>query len=161
MGLLLGMLLASLAASHPSHNSYPELAWNEGGDPLEVSMRIIPEELETALSWRTSTVGPVVLENSAQSYPLVEAYLIDTFQIRNSISELMPVALVGMDVSYEESWVYFTVAASSHQRLLLRNTVLQELESQQINQVRRLWQPSGDIYLHRQGSPEQLLWDGD
>jgi hypothetical protein len=155
------MLLAPLAASHPSHNSYTEIGWNEAGDALEVSMRIIPEELETALSWRTGAPTPVVLENEGVSGPLIEAYLADTFQIRNGAAELMPVTLVGIDTSYAESWIYFTVAVSVQERLSLRNTVLQELESQQINQVRRLWGAPGDSYLHRQGGPEQLLWHGD
>ena len=124
-------------------------------------MRIIPEELEAALSWRSATGAPVVLENEATSAPLVEAYLADTFQIRNAASELMPLKLVGMDISYAESWLYFTVTASSGNRLSLRNSVLQELESQQINRVRRLWRDADDSQIHRQNGPEQLLWDGD
>ena len=161
IGFLLYMLLVPLAASHPSHSSYTEIGWNEAGDELEVSMRIIPEELETVLSWRSAAASPIVLENERLSGPLIEAYLAETFQIMNNASELMPVSLVGMDISYAESWIYFTVAASAHEGLSLRNTILQELESQQINQVRRLWGVPGDMYLHTQNSPEQLLWHGD
>ena len=161
IALLLYMLLVPLAASHPSHNSYTEIGWNEAGDGLEVSMRVIPEELETALSWRDEAASPIVLENERLSGPIIESYLAETFQIRNNASELMPVTLVGMDISYAESWIYFTVAVPAHERLSLRNTILQELEAQQINQVRRLWGVPGDIYLHTRVSPEQLLWHGD
>ena len=161
IGFLGWLLLALPVTAHPSHNSYTEIDWNQAGDSLEVSMRIIPEELETALSWRSKTGKAVILENEAQSAPLVEAYLSETFQVRNAASELMPLTLVGMSISYAESWLYFTVAASSGQRLSLRNSVLQELESQQINRVRRLWRDAHDSQVYRQNSPEQLLWDGD
>ena len=89
------------------------------------------------------------------------AYLSETFQVRNAASELMPLTLVGMDISYAETWLYFTVAASSKQRLSLRNRVLQELESQQVNRVRRLWRNADDSQIYRQNGKEQLLWDGD
>ena len=161
VGFMWWLLSALPVAAHPSHSSYTEIAWNRAGDTLEVSMRIIPEELETALSWRSASGAPVVLENEAISAPLVEAYLSDTFQIRNTASELMPLSLVGMNISYAESWLYFTVTASHHDRLSLRLTVLQELESQQINRVRRLWRDADDNQIHRQNGPEQLLWDGD
>ena len=155
------LLLASLAAAHPAHNSYTEIDWSEDGNSLEVSMRIIPEELETALSWQSPLGTAVVLENDALSGPLVEAYLSENFQVRDSHSELMPVTLVGMDISYAESWLYFTVAAPAGERLSLRITVLQELDKQQINVLRRLWQAPGDAYQHSYNSSEQLLWDGD
>jgi len=160
VGLLGWLLLALPAAAHPSHSSYTEIDWNRAGDTLEVSMRIVPEELETALSWRSGTGKAVVLENEASSAPLIEAYLSETFQVRNAASELMPMKLVGMDISYAESWLYFTVTASSGDRLSLRNTVLQELESQQINRVRRLWRDADDSQVHRKNGQEQLLWDG-
>jgi hypothetical protein len=159
--LLACMLLAPLAASHPAHNSYSEIDWSEDGNSLEVSMRIIPEQLEMALSWQSPLALAVVLENEAVSRPLVEAYLSENFQVRGRHSELMPVTLVGMDISYAESWLYFTVATSASERLSLRITVLQELDKQQINVLRRLWQAPGDAYQHSHNSPEQLLWDGD
>lgn len=159
--LLACLLLAPLAAAHPAHNSYTEIDWSEDGNSLEVSMRIIPEELETALSWQSPLGAAVALENEALSGPLVEAYLAENFQVRDSHSELMPVTLVGMDISYAESWLYFTVAASASDRLSLRITVLQELDKQQINVLRRLWQAPSDAYQHSYVSSEQLLWDGD
>jgi hypothetical protein len=155
------LLLVSLAAAHPAHNSYSEIDWSEDGKFLEVSMRIIPEELETALSWQNPLGTAVVLENETLSGPLVEAYLSKNFQVRGSHSELMAVTLVGMDISYAESWLYFTVAAATSERLSLRITVLQELDKQQINVLRRLWQAPGDTYQHKYNSSEQLLWDGD
>jgi len=161
IGFLGWLLLALPVAAHPSHSSYTEIDWNQAGDRLEASMRIVPEELETALAWRTTTGEAVVLENEAHSAPLVEAYLSDTFLVRNAASELMPLKLVGMDISYEETWLYFTISASSHDQLSLRNIVLQELESQQLNRVRRLWRDASDSQIHRQSGPEQLLWDGD
>ena len=161
IALIVLLVWPGMSAAHPAHDSYTEIEWNRAGDTLEVSMRIIPEELETALSWRASSGKPVVLENNSVSSPMVEAYLIDTFQIRNSTSELMPLSLVGMDISYKESWLYFTVAASVEDRLTLRNTVLLELEKQQINRVRRLWVSPEDIYLHSGNSTEQLLWNGN
>ena len=160
-GFLLCMLLAPVAVAHPAHNSYTEIDWSEDGDGLEVSMRIIPEELETALSWQSPLSTAIALENDAVSGPLVEAYLSQNFQVRDSHSELMPVTLVGMDISYAESWLYFTVAASADERLSLRITVLQELDKQQINVLRRLWQAPDDTYQHRYNSSEHLLWDGD
>jgi len=160
IGFAAGVLFALVAGAHPAHDSYTEVGWNQAGDTLEVSMRIIPEELETALAWQSSTGSPVALENKAEANAAVEAYLAAHFQIRNDNSELMPVTLVGMDINYAESWLYFTVAAQSNQQLYLRNSMLLELEEQQVNRVRRLWRSPGDVYLHSHASAEQLLWDG-
>jgi len=123
-------------------------------------MRIIPEELETALTWSSVNGVQVVLENKVLAEPMVAAYLTEHFQVHNTALELMSITLVGLDISYAESWLYFTIAASSNDSLYLRNSVLLELDKQQINRVRRLWKSPADMYMHKQSSPEQLLWSG-
>ncbi len=157
---VLWLLLVPMASAHPEHDSYTEIAWNKEGGSLEVSMRIVPEELETALAWASVDGVQVVLENKLAAEPMVASYLTEHFQVRNAASELMPVTLVGLDISYAESWLYFTIAASSNDSLYLRNSVLLELDNRQINRVRRLWIGPADTYLHNQSSPEQLLWRG-
>ena len=155
------LLLATSVAGHPSHDSFTEIDWNPEGDMLEVSLRIIPETLESALEKYAADGKRIALENTVVSEPAVEAYLIRHFEIRNSQSELMPLALVGMDIDYAESWLYFTVQASSDDSLSLRNTILLALENQQVNRVQRLWRRAADIQLYTQTKPERLLWQGE
>ncbi len=94
---------------------------------LEKSMRIIPKELETAIFPGVARQQTFALENEPESRSLVLNYLAENLQVRNARSELMPLTLVGMNSSYAESWLFYTIAASSKTRLGLCHTVLLEL----------------------------------
>lgn len=47
---LAASLACSVALAHPFHNSYAEIAWSSDSTRLEIALRVIPEDLEAAMS---------------------------------------------------------------------------------------------------------------
>lgn len=140
------LIAASLVLAHPSHDSYAELDWNEDGTSLEISLRVVPEDLESALS--EFSRSPVVLGTPGANDKLIAAYLAEHFRIYNEAETVFPVVLVGTEVSYEETWIYFTVSSDKRQNLLLQNTLILAQRPQQANRVRYLW---------AKGQPDQVF----
>lgn len=156
--LACGLLLwAAGTAAHPYHTSFAELGWSAAGDALEVSLRVLPEDLETALTWRS---GRAVRLVSGGGDDLLAAYLAEHFQVRDGSGRVLPLELAGLEVAYDETWIYFTVAARPESRLTLRNTLLMDVESTQTNRVRTLWAAPGDALVLTGARPEAFIWRG-
>jgi Domain of unknown function (DUF6702) len=159
----LALLLAAVAQAHPYHTSFAEIDWNEAGDALEVSLRVLPEDLETALTWRAGKA--VVLAQNAEVQAQVAAYLQEHFQVlaedsASGAGTPLPLRLAGMEVAYNETWLYFTVAARPEMRLRLRNTVLMDVDSTQTNRVQPLWGLPDNALVLTSAQPEIGLWQG-
>lgn len=75
----------------------------------------------------------------------------------------MPLQLVGLELGYDETWIYFTVSATRAQPLVLSNSVMHRYNRErgqlQINQVQRLWSSADDRMTFTDTEP-QLLWPG-
>ena len=156
--LLLALILAcSGLQAHPYHSSFAEIGWSETGDALEVSLRVIPEDLETLLGWRAGRA--VVLADSAAVRKMVGDWLADNFRVRVPGGEPLPLALVGLEAGPGESWLYFTVTAPRDQRLQLENRVLLEISENQANRVRRLWEEPGSSLLYNREHTLHPLWN--
>lgn len=154
--LVLCLLVTVPVLAHPSHSSYAELDWNEAGSTLEVALRVVPEDLEQAL---TRAEGqPVVLQERDQdSSRVVQAYLATHFLVANDRGEKMPLSLVGMEISHNQTWIYFTVATGTGRPLTLDNRLMMETADSQINRVRRLWSaPDSTLVFHRGGTPQEI-----
>jgi hypothetical protein len=150
------LIFCATTLAHPYHTSFAEIGWSEDNTVLEISLRVLPEDLETALTWRSGKA--VVLGQSEAVQGLAEAYLRDHFQVLEAGRKPLSLSLVGIEANYDETWLYFTVAARPDMRLRLRNTVLMEVSRSQTNRVRPLWaSPEATLVLTRE-APEAPLW---
>lgn len=153
---LAGFALAGPALAHPYHTSFAEIDWSQDKNRLEVSLRVLPEDLETALTWRRGE--PVVLgQNHADSD--IAGYLREHFEVFNPQGEVQPLQFIGIEVAYDESWLYFQISADPSQRLSLRNTLLMEVDAGQTNRVQALWAPPEAALVLTRNAPEQTLWE--
>ncbi|MFN2288828.1 MAG: DUF6702 family protein [Chromatocurvus sp.] len=162
--LLLSVLVAALAAGiatgHPFHSSYTEINWSEGNEQLEVALRVIPEDLENALSRQAGE--RVVLLQRPGVHNTLEAYLRQTFKVLSERGEQpRMLSLQGFESGHRETWLYFTVEVTRNQTLTLRHTVLFDEDITQRNQTRRLWRGESDIMVFTRQNPEQTLWSPD
>jgi Domain of unknown function (DUF6702) len=159
---LAATLLSIPLSAHPSHTSFAEIGWSDSGEQLEVSLRVIPEDLEAALANRSSQA--VALQDTTEHRALVSAWLADNFVV-SSDNFALPVQLVGMDLSYNQTWLYFTVTANPRQPLTLVNKVLLDISPErgqtQLNQVQRLWGPANDRMTFVEPDPQTLWTPGD
>ncbi|MEQ8516225.1 MAG: hypothetical protein RIC38_11520 [Chromatocurvus sp.] len=153
---LAALLAAGGAFAHPFHSSYAEIGWSDGGGQLEVALRVIPEDLEAALSRQEADT--VVLVQSPPVLRAIETYLQATFQVQGADGRVRPVSLGGFEAGYRETWLYFTVEAADSETLSLRHTVLLDEDITQRNQTRRLWEPGADVLVFTADQPRQTLW---
>lgn len=160
LALALSTLLhQSVALAHPWHTSFAEVSWNDAGDTLQVALRVLPEDLETALTWRSGKT--VVLADNPEQRGLALDYLEDHFLLHSESGEVFrPDNLLGMEIAYEASWLYFTIPVSAERRLHLHNSVLMDVEGSQANRVQPLWAGPQETLLFTSARPEQSLWQG-
>lgn len=155
------LVLALPVQAHPSHTSFAEIGWSETGAALEISLRVIPEDLENVLGLREGS--PIALQDTAEHRAIIAAWLKDEFVV-GSENQALPQHLVGLELAYDETWIYFTVTANKQQKLTLANAVLhgynRERGQLQINQVQRLWAATGDRMTFTDTAPQQL-WAPD
>ncbi|MHA7817515.1 MAG: DUF6702 family protein [Pseudohaliea sp.] len=156
LALVLGPGPAGVVAAHPFHASYAELSWNEAGDALQVALRVIPEDLESALS--RAAGRRVLLDPDAPPAPLIEDYLGRHFRISTAGGTSGPPAFLGLEVAWDETWLYFTLpVARSAAPLTLRNSLLFDVAEAQSNRVRRLWAPEAPVLVFTAGEPSLPL----
>lgn len=147
---LLLLLAFPLAAwGHPFHSSYAELERSASG-ALNVSLQVIPEDLERALSLQAQ--APVVLVDTPALRALLTDYLAEHF----SLSSGGTPRVLGLELDYRETWIYFTLPAPGAQATL-RNTVLFDVETTQSNRVRCLWAPTAPALVFNREEPQQAL----
>ncbi|GAB4183824.1 MAG: hypothetical protein Tsb002_06300 [Wenzhouxiangellaceae bacterium] len=134
--MLLLAVIANNGWSHPYHESLAELEWNQASGRWEVALRVLPEDLEDAVSAFTGRRS--VIDATPGMDQAVAAYLQHRFQIRTVGGEqLSTLHWVGKQVDHKAAWLYFELEAPAPP-VELRNTVLFERQPQQINRV-LLW----------------------
>ena len=160
LSVLVTALAAGIASGHPFHSSYTEINWSEDNEQLEVALRVIPEDLENALSRQAGE--RVVLLQRPFVHSALETYLRQTFRVLIEGGEQPRVlSLQGFESGHRETWLYFTVEVARNQTLTLRHTVLFDEDITQRNQTRLLWRGESDIMVFTRQNPEQTLWSPD
>ena len=82
LGLAALLLVAAADLSaHPSHSSFAEVEWSERGT-LDVALKVIPEDLERALS--TQVRRTMVLVDTPEVRTALSAYLQQHFRLLHS-----------------------------------------------------------------------------
>lgn len=147
----LSAVAAPGAMAHPNHASYAEVEWSEEGT-LDVALQVIPEDLEAALSRRAGRT--VVLVDDPFVREQLTNYLGEHFRYS---AERGPLSLLGLEVSYRETWIYFSLPAERTPAGRLRNTILFDAQPTQRNRVRRLWARGAPVLEFTAQEPERLL----
>ena len=158
--LLVGALLAFFAAfstAHPSHASYAEI--ERDGEVFNVALSVTPEDLERALGLLAG--ASVTLVDTPEVRALLTTYLAEHFLLRDkhgaSKTATSSIDLVGMELGYRDTWIYFSIDGSGISDPLLTNTLLMDLEATQTNRVKRLWAPDAPTLLFTASEPERAL----
>ncbi|MEP0202513.1 MAG: DUF6702 family protein [Halioglobus sp.] len=153
-------LLSAPGWAHPYHTSFAEIEWNSDGTTLEVSLRVLPEDFEQALSWHAGNT--ITLEQQALATPAIKSYLTQHFQLLSTPSSsdsntLNALTLEGYEVAYDETWLYFVITAERSTSLILRNTLMMDVNDTQTNRVQRLWREPSDVLVYTASKREQPL----
>lgn len=149
-----GIIGVALSFAHPSHESYAELEWDDIQGTLNVALKVIPEDLERALTLREGK--PITLRNDAKTQQLVRSYLLEHFYLGRQ-NESLALSVEGIELAYRETWLYFSVPKPRGTDPVLTFTVLMDTVDGQINRARRLWYPSAPALVFRSTEPSQPL----
>lgn len=133
----LGLLIACAAnaVAHPFHVSIAEGEWNAETKCLEVSLRVSPEDLETALTKQASE--KVRLEETENVDEQITAYLQEHFHFRKREKEApLKLKWTGKEITTKAAWLYFEIEAPDGvENLELSNDLFVAEEKTQINTV--------------------------
>lgn len=155
--ILCWLVLSVHAQAHPSHTSFTEIDWNENGNALEISLKLIPEDLESALGLREGK--SIAIQDTPRHRAIIAAWLAEVF-IVSVDDKPQALQLVGLELDYDQTWIYFTISADQQQVLVLKNVVLhsyiQQRGQQQINQVQRLWAAPHERMTFTDSVPQRL-----
>ena len=160
IGLLPGFLgFEAHAAAHPYHGSYAEMGWNAEGDAFQVSLRVIPEDLEEALSFRLKKT--FVLDDRPETDRALLEYLFEFFTVTDQRHSRLPLNFLGKEVNHDGVWLYFEFSLGAAETLTIDNRILFDWEESQINRVCFTGRDGGrTVLVFRSGSPPQKLWSG-
>lgn len=152
-------LLGTSVWAHPYHTSFAEMEWNSQGTALEVSLRVLPEDFEQALTWREGRT--IALEQQELATPVIQSYLSEHFRVFSDLPDSPPtphpLLLEGYEVAYDETWLYFTITVPRDTSLTLRNTLMMDVNETQTNRVQRLWREPSEVLVYTSGMREQPL----
>lgn len=172
-------LLASPVVGHPSHSSYAEIEWSDAGE-LNVALQVIPEDFERALSLATNR--PMVLVDSQAVRDAIQTYLADNFYLgdidsqarlkstdNSTDAEPLPaqplainsptteVVVVGMELDYRDTWIYFSIRGDVSRDSTLTNTILFDVQPTQVNRIKALWAPDSATLVFTATEPVRSL----
>ncbi len=152
----LAMCIVCTAAAHSFHQSLSEVELNATRSVLEVSMKVVPEDLERALENRVRR--QVNLDATDDVDALLLRYLSSTFRVSSDDGRLLPLHFVGKEVDHRAAWLYFEIPfAHRDGRLLLENRILFDLETEQINTVNYRQEDRHATLIFTVDNPKQPL----
>lgn len=130
----LSLILCSLGAqAHPYHESLTEIEWNATAQYWEVSIRVLPEALESALESQSGR--RVNLDKTENVDELIIDYLRRVIMLKAAQSPAKAqLSWVGKEVSYKAAWLYVKVDAVPPP-VLLNVRLFFEQEPEQVNHV--------------------------
>jgi Domain of unknown function (DUF6702) len=132
-GALALAIFAWTASAHEYHASLAEVELNADTGHLEIALRVIPEDLEAAL---TAKHGAAVrLEVTDGVDAMIVDYLASRFRVVGASGEPQPITWVGKEVSYQAAWLYFEIPVAADGLWTLENRVLFDVSASQINTV--------------------------
>lgn len=158
LSLLVFAGLFGSAAAHPFHVSIAEAEFKPQTGMLEVSLRVHPSDLETAL--RKQTREPVVLETSPNVDEQILAYLRRAFVVKTAEGNAAEIRWIGKEVSVKHAWLYFEIplkdglpGAEFSQRLFF------ELLPDQVNTINfRQGQRQATLHFTRAEPVKRFAW---
>ncbi len=128
------------ATAHEYHVSLAEVEHNPETGHLEVALKVLPEDLEEAVS---GTRGTAVRLEADGADELLAAYLESRFRVRDPAGEAQPLTWVGKEVSHREAWLYFEVPVEPGVAWTLENRMLFDVHPGQVNTV--LFRAAGSL----------------
>ena len=148
-GVLFFCLLATGANAHRFHHSLGEVEVNSERKVLEIALKVIPEDLETALQ---EQVGKRInLEKSKGIDAEITRYLASKLQFVGTDQQSLKLVWVGKEVTHKAAWLYVEVPYKSPQTVEIQNTLLDGVShGQQVNAL-----------VITQGDSQQRLIFGD
>ena len=128
-------LCPPLAQAHPYHESLAEMEWNQQQQAWEISIKVLPEELERALELGQSK--RINLDKTPGVDQIILGYLHRVITIKSvgDDIEIKPkLEWVGKEVNYKAAWLYVRLEGAPPP-VDVSFRLFFELENSQVNRV--------------------------
>lgn len=151
VGLLLLMLAVSVQA-HRYHFGLTEISINERTQSVEIVHRFFVADIERALQ-----VGAD--KNLKDDEAGLKKYVDTHFWIKGAEGERLPLKWVGIESDVRNVWVYqeLPLSALPEGMLRLRQSMLLEIEQDQVNTVNVTLEGKTTSHTLREGAAERLI----
>lgn len=156
--LVLAFVAASFvpALAHDFHTSITDIKYNPRTQSLEVSLRVFTDDLENAVSKFTKT-KVVYNSNSAEQQQQLYAYLQSKLTFELTKGKPLKYKLLGSEAETDAVWMYVEVPvkSSSLAQLYVKNAVLTEVFSDQMNIVNLNYKGKTESILLQRGEEQK------
>ena len=146
----------SPAFAHDFHTSITDIKYNPRTQALEVSLKVFTDDLEDAVSKFTKS-KVVYNSKSVEQQQQLYAYLQSRLSFSVAKAKPLKYKLIGSEAETDAVWMYVEVPvkASSLAQLYVRNAVLTELFSDQMNIVNLSYKGKTESALLQRGEDEK------
>ncbi len=153
MCLLMG--LTYIVKAHPQHASYAEISFSDDNKHIQVALRVIPEDIENAISQLEQQTFVLKGDETTDTYLL--NYLKQSFLLTNEYKQKLALSWLGKEVKYEGAWLYFTAALKDASTVYLQNNVLIRWQPAYINHVKLIHAADHSLVFTRK-KLKQKIW---
>ncbi|WP_266204248.1 DUF6702 family protein [Pontibacter kalidii] len=156
--LLLAAFVAMPAAAHDYHASIADVRFNSRTQSLEVAVKVFMDDLENALSQRNKT-KVVYNPASEQVKKYITDYLAANLALEVEKGKPLKQKFLGSEEDADVVWLYMEVPVqqASLPQLYVRNAVLTELFSDQMNIVNINYKGKTESVLLQRGETQKKV----
>jgi hypothetical protein len=135
MLFVMGGLLCSEVAAHPSHVTIAEAEWNAKSKSLEIAVRVNVADLEKGIRRQSKSAKKIVLkEGESNAEREVKNYVNSRLAIYTKDEKRLKLKWVGMEVEIHHGWLYFEFPMRNPpSSIVFENRLFLELEKDQVN----------------------------
>ena len=158
--LALALVVSSFlpALAHDFHTSITDIKYNPRTQALEVSLKVFTDDLEEALTKFTKSKITYNSKSEAQQQQLY-AYLQSKLSFELAKGKPLKYKLLGSEPETDAVWMYIEVPVKSNSlgQLHIKNAILTELFSDQMNIVNLNYKGNTESILLQRGEAQKTF----
>lgn len=145
------------AQAHDYHASITDVRYNPKTQSLEVAVKVFTDDLENALSRRSNS--KIRYNKSNKHQQLLQEYVQTSLSFGLEKNKPLKYRFLGSEEETDAIWIYVEVPvnASGLQQLYVKNTILTELFSDQMNVVNITYKGKVNSVLLQKNDIEKKL----
>lgn len=122
---------------HPVHFSVINMEYNEQTQAFDISVKLFTDDFEKIINKKYNVVLNLGKENELKDYnKFIDRYIINNFVIvfdKKVVSKKLLQTKLTINNDDKATWIYYTLKSKKPHKVLIRNTLLNDLYNDQKN----------------------------